>query len=438
MKRLEHGLRKRRDNEMSFTEDIFGTFVEMVMTVFLINLFSQEYLKNKIKLTVSIAIISVMIAVVDLLEIPYMSLVNYAMVVVILSIVAKRYVFRVLFEVIFASAVMLLIEYVLAVLFYKIQGIESLDFSNRCIQLFIAFTICSFLGTNHRIQIKVQSFYIKYQEEIYFISVTLFSFSAISLCLWKSNSNIIFNQSPVISIYTAIWFSLSAFLLKKLVENRKQKENIFLHEQYMETTENLLDGLYSEKHDFNKHLQAIQSLCQYEEAAQAVKEIENYIETLKTKELDKKKSTVSMNTGNGVVNALLYSKVKEAEKREIQLFYVPNGTFPKFPCEQYEIVQVIGNLLDNAFEYVDGLEKEQRIVMLSMNEKEDKKQIEVRNTYHVEKSGQISISQNKNCSTKSGERRGYGLQNVKSITLKHHGKLNIFQEDDQFVVEVLF
>lgn len=439
MKRLEHGLQKRRDSKMSFTEDMFGTFVEILMTVFLMNLFSQEYLKNKIKLIVSIAIISVIIAMIDLVETPYMSLVNYAILIAIFSIVVNRSMFNILFEVIFTSSFLTVIEYVLAVIFYRFQGIESLDFRNRCIQLIIAFTICGLLGLNRKLPIKVQFFYKKYQEEVYFIAVTLFCFSAIELFLWKSNNEIVFHQSAIISVYTAIWFSLCLFLLKKMIENRRQRENIRLHEQYMETTENLLDGLYSEKHDFNKHLQAIQSLCQYEEATQAVKEIEIYIDTLKTKELAKRKSTVSINTGNGVVNALLYSKTKEAQKREIQLYYVPSGIFPEFPCEPYELVQILGNLLDNAFEYVIGLEKEKRVVTLSMAENENRKQIEVRNTYYVEKSGPVSISQNKNnSSTKSGERRGYGLQNVKAITLKYHGKFNIFQEEKEFVVEVLF
>ncbi|WP_164914312.1 sensor histidine kinase [Aminipila luticellarii] len=206
----------------------------------------------------------------------------------------------------------------------------------------------------------------------------------------------------------------------------------------METTENLLNGLYSDKHDFNKHLQAIQSLCQFEEPSKAVREIELYIEELKTKEQNKRKSSVSANTGNGVVNALLYSKTREAEKRQIQLYYVPSGVFPDFPCEQYELVQILGNLLDNAFEYVEGLEREQRSVMLSISEWENKKKIEVRNTYQRKKGKEISISQDKNYSTKSGERRGYGLQNVRAVTQKYHGKFNIFQEDNEFIVEVLF
>ncbi len=423
---------------MSFTEDFIGTFIEVWMTVILMNLFSQKYLKEKAKLIFSIVLISLLVSLFDLLHMPITTLLNYAIVIVVLSAIIRRFIFKVLFEVSFASALIFSIEYVLAVIFYKFQGIESLDFSNRMIQLFIAFTICCMLGFSRKLQLKAQMFYNKYQEEIYFIAVTLFCFSAIELFLWKSNSEIVFRQSSVISAYTAIWFCLCLYLMKKLIENRKQKENIQLHEQYMETTENLLDGLYSEKHDFNKHLQAIQSLCEYEEANQAVKEIEQYIEDLKEREMKKRKSTVSANTGNGVVNALLYSKTKEAEKQDIQLYYVPSGTFPQFPCAQYELVQIIGNLLDNAFEYVAGLEKEQRKVMLSIRDLENKKQIEVRNTYCVEKSGQVSISQNKNSSTKIGERRGYGLQNVKAITGKYHGKFNIFQEENDFVVEVLF
>ncbi|MHC1724037.1 MAG: sensor histidine kinase [Aminipila sp.] len=423
---------------MSFTEDIFGSFVEIVNTVILMSLFSQEYFKNKIKLIVAIAIMSVLIALLDLLDNPSITLIIYGIMIMGISIAVKRNVFNVLFELVFATAVTISIEFILAVAFYKLQGIASLDFINRCIQLFITFILCVLLGLNHKLQIKVRFFYEKYQEEFYLIAVTLFCFSMIELFLWKSDNELVFHQAAIISAYTAIWFSLCLFLLKKLIENKKQKENIRLHEQYMETTENLLNGLYSEKHDFNKHLQAIQGLCEYEEEKQAVKEIKLYIEVLKEKELNKKQNTVSINTGNGVVNALLYSKKKEAEKRNIDLFYVPSGKFPLFPCESYEMVQIIGNLLDNAFEYVESLEKEQRIVMLSINEKQNKKHIEVRNTYCVEKSGQVSISQNKNYSTKMGERRGYGLQNVKAITLKYNGKFSIFQEDNDFIVEVLF
>lgn len=438
MKRLEHGLRKRRDNEMSFTQDILGTFIEIINTVILMSVFSEEYFKSKIKLIGSIIIMSLIIAGLDLLQVPSTTILNYIVVFGILSYAVKRNIFNILFEFIFATAIIILVEHILVIIFYKIQGIDSLDFINRGIQLFITFIMCALISLNRKVKMKVQFFYEKYQEECYLIAVTLFCFSMIEMILWKSDNELVFQQSAIISAYTAIWFSLCLYLLKKLIENRKQKENIRLHEQYMETTENLLNGLYSEKHDFNKHLQAIQSLCEFEEAQQAVKEIERYIEALKENELKKKKSTVSINTGSGVVNALLYSKRREAEKREIQLLYVPCGIFPIFPCEQYELVQILGNLLDNAFEYVDGLEKEQRIVLLSIYESGSKKQIEVRNTYCVEKSGQVSISQNKNCSTKSGERRGYGLQNVKAITAKYYGKFNIFQEENEFVVEVLF
>ncbi len=423
---------------MSFTQDYVGTFIEVIMIVFLMNLFSGQYLVNKIKMTLSITLISLGVAILDILNTPYTTLLNYVLMVILFTIFVKRKLLSVLFETIFASSFMLLIEYILAVIFYRIQGEASLDFSNRLIQLGISLLICYFIGKNSILQKNVMFFYKKYQEEICFIAVTLFSFSAIELHLWKSENQAVFNQSTVILVYTVIWFCLTLFLLKKLVENRKQRENIHLHEQYMGVTENLLDSLYSEKHDFNKHLQAVEGLCRLETPTKAVEEIELYINSLKEKELNKRKSTVSINTGNGVVNALLYSKNKEAEKRNINLYYLPSGNFPEFPCEKYELVQIIGNLLDNAIEYVGKLEEDERRVLLYIGQDEYNKKIEVRNTYCVEKSGKASISQIKNYSTKYGERRGYGLQNVRAITLKYHGKFNIFQEENEFIAEILF
>lgn len=419
---------------MTFTQDIFGSCVEMLMTVFLMRLFSTDYFIDKIRLSFSIVMISISVALLDLLQSPTTVILNYVVIFLFLSISVKRNKFNVFFELVFATAILTLLEHILAMVFYQIQGMASLDFINICIQLLISFIICTFIGFNRTLQKFIQLFYEKYQEEFYFISVTIFCFSMIELYLWKRNDEVVLMQSTIISIYTTIWFALCLFLLKKLIENRRQKENIRLHEQYMETTENLLDGLYSDKHDFNKHLQAILGICQYQEPKQAVNNIQLYIETLQEKVSHQKKSTISFNTGNGVINALLYSKAKEAKKRDIQLFYLPSGTFPTFPCEQYELVQIIGNLLDNAFEYVENLETEKRMVMLFMGEQEEKKCLEVRNTYCEETNRTISVSQ----STKFGDRRGYGLKNVRAIVLKYHGKLDIYQEENEFVVEVLF
>lgn len=423
---------------MSFTEDVFGTFIEVINTVLLMNVLSQDYLKKKVRLTIAMVLASIGVGLLDLIEVPFISIFNYLVVVVCLAIAVNRNIFRVLFELSFATAILILIEHILLISFYKFQGVDSLEFINRCIQLFITFIVCGAIGLNRKLQIKVRMFYDKYQEEFYLISATLFCFSMIEMFLWKINNSIVFHQFEVISTYTTLWLLLCLYLLRQLIENKKQRENIRLHEQYMETTENLLDSLYSEKHDFNKHLQAIQGLCQYEESGEAVQEIEQYIGELKHKELNSKKGAVSISTGNGVVNALLYSKTKEAEKRSIQFYYVPNGHFPEFPCEPYEMVQILGNLLDNAFEYLEGLDEDERVVTLAMDEQEGKKRIEIRNTCHLEKSFAAGISSKNNYSTKSGERRGYGLRNVKTIVLDYHGKMRIFQEEDQFIVEILF
>jgi hypothetical protein len=53
---------------MSFREDVFGSFVEIINMVIIMNLFSQEYLKHKVRLIICIFIMSVIIGVIDMMN----------------------------------------------------------------------------------------------------------------------------------------------------------------------------------------------------------------------------------------------------------------------------------------------------------------------------------------------------------------------------------
>ncbi|MFV0518072.1 MAG: sensor histidine kinase [Aminipila sp.] len=423
---------------MNLIEDFIGSTIEIFMAMILMNLFSEVYLKDRLRTFACIVLSAMLTAVVGIVQIPFLSILNYFFITVIFMVILKRNFWDILFEFVFSLATMMAMQYALITIFYEILGEDSLNFISRLAQLIISLAIVSSTLLSVKLQRRTRNFYYIYQEQIHFVGIMLFSFCAIELYLWKTSETNAFNQSAVVLIYTIVWFCLSAYLLKKLVENRNQQENIRLHQQYMETTENLLDDLYSEKHDFNKHLQAIYGICQYMEPQLAVDEIEAYIDALKKHELKKKEDKVSINTGNGVINALLYSKSKEAEKNGIALNYMPTGSFPTFPCETYELVQIIGNLIDNALEYLSTLEESERKAILTISEYDNKKIIEVRNTYYLERSGNASISHNKTYSTKQGQRRGYGLQNVKTITSKYNGKFSLYFEGNQFIVEVLF
>jgi len=260
----------------------------------------------------------------------------------------------------------------------------------------------------------------------------------IVLYLYDIDSKTFLVDVSFITAFVVLWCVMNVYLLKKLTDNRKQKEIISLHENYITMTENLLNGLYAEKHDFKKHLQTIEGLIHINEPVDAAAAIDNYILDLTNLDKQNKSKEISFHTGDSLVNALLYSKYKEARDHQITFYYIPAGIFPEFPCEKHEMIEIIGNLIDNAFDYVKTLEEQDRKVLIRIDNEKDQKIIEVRNTYFLYKSDNFDNMSKKGYSTKKGDRRGYGLYNVKCIALKYNGKLNIYSEDNNLVAQVLF
>lgn len=82
-----------------------------------------------------------------------------------------------------------------------------------------------------------------------------------------------------------------------------------------------------------------------------------------------------------MVNALLEVKRKEAARQGTSLLYVPSGLCPQFPCEEFELIEIIGNLLNNALEAVDTLEESERKVIFRMETTESGIFIEARNPF---------------------------------------------------------
>ena len=103
----------------------------------------------------------------------------------------------------------------------------------------------------------------------------------------------------------------------------------------------------------------------------------------------------------------------------------------------YELIEVIGNLINNAFE----AETENNIVILKLKREGDMNIAEIRNKHSYLKQENISRMFNKGFSTKSDSNRGYGLYNVRKILRKYGGEIEVFNEmvdgDNYIVFRVL-
>lgn len=423
---------------MTLTQTFIGSFIEMLTLCFIMNIFNDNYTSSKPRLLFACLVVGAITTATDIFFIPIGYIINYISLILLLSILMRVNLFSVFFEFLFSLASLAIFQIFLVFLTSPFIKTEELSFPIRLLHLVIILATCIYVGRNKKTHLRVRPFYQKYNEIIYLVAGNLFLFIIILVYLWDSNEKIFLQTVSVIVAFIILWCCINGYLLKKLVDGNKQKKLIEIHEQYIDMTENLLHGLYAEKHEFNRHLQTIEGMTHITEIPEdLVKNIQNYITSIEKERKINQTSVKPFNTGDSVINGLLYAKCNEAIQNDIHFFYVPSGKLPDFKCEKFELIEIMGNMIDNAFEYVKDLKPEERKVILKMQPQGGKNCIEVRNTFYQKQNEDLASMSKKGYSTKQGEKRGYGLYNVKRIAAKYDGTLNIYSQDTQLAVQVL-
>ena len=112
-------------------------------------------------------------------------------------------------------------------------------------------------------------------------------------------------------------------------------------------------------------------------------------------------------------------------------------TNARMPLSQIEMVELVGNLLDNAFEAVEGLDPDRRKVLFETGEQKGGVFFQTINSL-PEDSLESEQMLKKGVSTKNGKLRGYGLSNIKRVAEEHGGRVEIQKNEEIVVFRVLF
>ena len=130
---------------------------------------------------------------------------------------------------------------------------------------------------------------------------------------------------------------------------------------------------------------------------------------------------------NVTISVFLYQMRKQAEERGVHLECFVERPFPEYPIPEKDLIGLLGNALNNAFDGVAPLEPDRRNVFLSMQTR----CIEVVNNLAVIRDVDYGIS------TK-GDGRGYGRLNMKRIADRNGMKLSFMTEDGRYIVNMRF
>lgn len=206
-----------------------------------------------------------------------------------------------------------------------------------------------------------------------------------------------------------------------LQDNIILKRSIKQEKESMEALVEAYSDQRKKTHDFQNQLAVIYGLAQQESPNG---EIIKYVEPLLKKEL---LPTLITKTGRNVVDILLTQKYSAAIKKQIS-FQMQLGDLSTFPLSDEELIVVLSNLLDNAFNACMAVSSfDERKVLLKMRTKEAAGFLYLENrTAH-----DIEILDNKIVAPKNKSiEHGYGLKNVTAI-LENINALYVFDYNSQ-------
>lgn len=129
---------------------------------------------------------------------------------------------------------------------------------------------------------------------------------------------------------------------------RKTNQQNEMMAEAMDQLDELNIQLRMQRHDFLNHLQVVYSLVDMKENDEAVR----YIETVYGQ---MRRLSAGMKTDKPAVNALLQAKLAQAEDKGVRLQLEVTSPLTELPVNDWELCRVLGNLIDNGMDAMEGM-----------------------------------------------------------------------------------
>jgi len=273
---------------------------------------------------------------------------------------------------------------------------------------------------------KLTIFYKQESSKIYFFSVNLLMYIVVAKWIWNFKRYEFLDDIAIYLVIPVIFILANLFFLEYQMKNNEIKKSLEDYKKYSPVISDLLEDVRMRQHDFKNHLNTVYSLVLVSDEKNLKKTVAQYIDSLSIS-LENMERVLQID--NTVVTAIIYNKINEASKYNIEFKYSIQRD-SKFPFKDHELSEALNNLLDNAFEAVLNSNSDLKKVFLNIGYLEENCIIEIGNTGERIEFNEISKIFNAGYTTKEGENRGYGLYNVKKIVESYGGRIQLSFENN--------
>ena len=229
--------------------------------------------------------------------------------------------------------------------------------------------------------------------------------------------------SVIFIILVLISVSVLIILARNMFLVEKQRKILEIQNFYIEHLSELVRAIRTQRHDFDNHLQVVYALMKTDKTEKAQHYIEDLCQHVRiTGEM------LQVNVPE--LSALLLAKEDLAADKNILFKIIVDSNLDGLNVKPLDLITVVGNLLDNAFEAAEQLPQEKRNVVFKVFETSKYFVFQTINSGYLPKELQKRIFQ-LGVSSKDGVNRGIGLASVKSVVEKNSGKIVVSSSKDR-------
>ncbi|TCT15398.1 sensor kinase SpoOB-type protein [Natranaerovirga pectinivora] len=218
--------------------------------------------------------------------------------------------------------------------------------------------------------------------------------------------------------------------LSEIFKFSKKDKELAMIKSDLKNTEALIDLLRQQGHDHINHIQTVTSMLILEEVEVAKEYLQGIANNYRF-------TGHFLRLGNPSLTALVNTKKELANQKGIEFIVEKYCRVNLKNITPWDIASIIGNLLENAIEYIlTHNHLPQRIYFhLEHREKLDGYIFKITNPYE-ENGENVDDFFTQGVSTKASSGRGYGLSIVKDLVEQYKGKIQVYKNGDNITFEV--
>ena len=235
---------------------------------------------------------------------------------------------------------------------------------------------------------------------------------------------------PMTVTFMIILLLADIMVLKQQRTITIQQQDIKDYQTYEPMAHDLISDILGKQHDFNNQMNAIRMLpYTYKDYDSLSDAIANYSTFLEEEFNESELLKINL----PVVAGFVFSKIKEAEQKGRLISVKIKNRSLITPVPEYDLIRILGILIDNAIEASLQLPEEKRMIRIYMDMKNTQLYMSFTNFTATKKQKKIGGRFH----TTKGQGHGFGLVRIDDIVERYGGYLSRNSEDGAFTTEIL-